>query len=107
MKIGHSGKTTFQVIKKGSVCRFESNLENVTGGFEFGLLLLLLLLHRGAGDALVHAGFGSRLGKVFIQLNLQVVHLSLDAMEPKSITVFFRTISQRISRTMKKCIMKE
>ena len=43
----------------------------MAGGFELGLLLLLLC--RGAGDALIHAGFGSRLGEVFVQLNLQAV----------------------------------
>lgn len=54
--------------------RREPHLENVSRGFEFRLLLLLC---GGRGDALVHAGFGPRLRKVFVQLDLQafVTHI--------------------------------
>lgn len=58
----------------------ETNLENVPGGFELGLLLLLL--RRGAGDALVHAGFGSRPGEVLVQLNLRVVQSNIWLLRP-------------------------
>lgn len=44
-------------------------LEDVACGLQFGFLLLL---HGGSGDRVLHTDLGSRLGKVLIQLNLQV-----------------------------------
>lgn len=44
-------------------------LEDVACGLQFGLLLLIC---RGQRDGVLHTGLGSRLGKVFIQLNLQM-----------------------------------
>lgn len=54
----------------------ETHLENVSRGFEFRLLLHL---RRGCGDALIHAGFGTRLRKVFVQLDLQAFMTQMKA----------------------------
>lgn len=60
------GKIMKQLISTVSFYGIEGPyLEDMTCGFQFRLLFFF------CRDAVLHTGFGSRLGKVFIQLNLQ------------------------------------
>lgn len=64
----------FSLVRQSLVCLL--HLEDVACGLQFGLFLLFC----SRGDAVVHTGLGSGLGKVFIQLNLWAVRAEQDIM---------------------------
>lgn len=71
-----SGQTFFTYEPQRPHLSNHTYLEDMACGLQLGLFLLLCRSYR---DAVIHTGLGSRLCKVFIQLNLQEV------TKPKSI----------------------